>query len=40
MVRAHRAGQYVEQVGGYRAFIPKPLPPEPQVKMDPERIIA
>lgn len=27
----HRAGQYVHQPTGYRAFIPKPLPPSPPV---------
>jgi Fic family protein len=31
-----RAGTYVtQQPGGYRAFIPKPLPPKPAVRMDP-----
>ena len=28
-----RAGKYMPQIGGYKAFIPKPLPPEPPVKM-------
>ena len=28
-----RAGQYVRQISGYSAFVPKPLPPEPPVKM-------
>jgi Fic family protein len=31
-----RAGQYVTQVGGYRAFIPSPLPPDPPLKIDDE----
>ena len=31
-----RAGRYIEQVEGYRAFIPAPLPPEPEIAMDPE----
>ena len=30
----HRAGRYVRQVSGYRAFIPEPLPPEPPVDLD------
>ncbi len=29
--RRARAGRYIEQVGGYRAFIPSPLPPDPPV---------
>jgi len=29
-----RAGVYVRQPGGFRAFIPKPLPPDPPVGMD------
>ncbi len=28
-----RAGTYVRQPGGYRAFIPAPLPPEPVVEI-------
>jgi Fic family protein len=31
-----RAGQYVKQLDGYRAFIPAPLPPEPPLEMDRE----
>jgi cell filamentation protein, protein adenylyltransferase len=31
-----RAGNYVKQLSGYRAFIPAPLPPDPPVKMDSE----
>lgn len=27
--KPHRAGRYVRQPGGYRAFIPAPLPPDP-----------
>jgi Fic family protein len=27
-------GAYVRQPGGYRAFIPKPLPPNPSIRMD------
>jgi len=34
----HRAGQYQPQPGGYRAFIPKSLPPVPPVVMDDELI--
>lgn len=32
----NRAGQYVSQLTGYRAFIPRPLPPVPPVSRDPE----
>ncbi len=31
-----RAGKYVKQVEGYRAFIPAPLPPLPPIAMDAE----
>jgi Fic family protein len=36
MVSASRAGQYVEQIEGYKAFIPTPLPPVPEIVMDQE----
>jgi Fic family protein len=36
MLRASRAGQYVEQIEGYGAFIPNPLPPVPEIIMDQE----
>lgn len=29
-----RSGTYVQQIAGYRAFIPKALPPEPPLKQD------
>ena len=29
-----RAGQYVEQPGGFRAFVPVPLPPDPPLNRD------
>ena len=29
-----RSGQYIRQPTGYRAFVPKPLPPEPPVQID------
>jgi Fic family protein len=29
-----RAGQFVKQPQGYRAFIPAPLPPDPPIRMD------
>jgi len=32
----NRAGQYVEQIEGYKAFIPNPLPPKPEIIMDQE----
>ena len=31
-----RSGRYVQQIEGYRAFIPAPLPPDPPVQMDAE----
>ena len=31
-----RAGKYLKQVEGYRAFIPAPLPPQPPITMDAE----
>ena len=31
-----RSGQYVKQVEGYEAFIPKPLPPVPPINIDGE----
>ena len=36
MISASRAGQYVEQIEGYKAFIPNPLPPIPEIIMDQE----
>ncbi|MBS7455717.1 Fic family protein [Coralloluteibacterium stylophorae] len=32
-VGSHRAGRYVRQPTGYRAFMPAPLPPDPQVAL-------
>ena len=29
----NRSGQYIRQLGGYRAFIPAPLPPEPPIQI-------
>ncbi|MCP9469509.1 MAG: Fic family protein [Nitrospira sp.] len=31
--KEHRAGQYVRQPSRYRAFIPKPLPPDPPIAL-------
>lgn len=31
-----RAGRYVRQLEGYRAFIPAPIPPDPPILMDAE----
>lgn len=36
MLGASRAGQYIEQIEGYRAFVPNPLPPVPEIVMDQE----
>jgi len=33
---SNRAGQYIQQPEGYKAFIPKNLPPEPAIRMDQE----
>jgi Fic family protein len=30
----HRAGRFISQPTGYRAFIPAPLPPDPQIALD------
>lgn len=32
----HRAGRYLRQLAGYRAFVPAPLPPEPPVDLSGE----
>lgn len=34
MIEASRAGQYIRQLEGYRAFIPNPLPPVAEIMMD------
>jgi len=36
MVSAPGTGKYVEQMTGYKAFIPNPLPPVPEIMMDQE----
>jgi len=36
MAISHRAGRYIAQPRGYRAFVPAPLPPDPPVAMGPE----
>lgn len=36
MVKTSRAGQYIEQIEGYKAFIPNSLPPVPEIIMDQE----
>lgn len=33
-----RAGRFIKQVEGYKAFIPAPLPPEPPLAFDPEML--
>jgi len=33
-----RAGSYVRQIGGYKAFVPKPLPPESPIQLDSEML--
>jgi Fic family protein len=32
----HRAGRYVKQPAGYRAFLPTPLPPDPDLRLEGE----
>ena len=34
-----RAGDYVSQIGGYKAFVPKPLPPDPPIQLDREMLL-
>lgn len=36
MNNSSRAGQYIQQPGGYSAFIPAPLPPQPAIAFDAE----
>ena len=33
-----RAGNYVRQIGGYKAFVPQPLPPDPPIQLDKEML--
>jgi Fic family protein len=33
-----RAGQYIMQIAGYKAFSPKPLPPDPPLQIDDETL--
>ena len=35
-VNALRTGRYVQQPQGFRAFLPKGLPPDPPIAMDDE----
>ncbi|HCF85442.1 MAG TPA: cell filamentation protein Fic, partial [Ktedonobacter sp.] len=34
----NRAGSYIRQIEGYKAFVPKPLPPDPPIQSDSEII--
>jgi Fic family protein len=36
MISSDRTGRYVEQMDGYKAFIPSPLPPIPEITIDQE----
>jgi len=38
MDNTYRAGRYVEQLTGYKAFIPNPLPPNPKLYIDDEML--
>ena len=38
--QANRSGQYIKQINGYKAFIPKPLPPDPPLVMSDELWMA
>ena len=38
MVDTNRAGKYVEQLSGYKAFIPNPLPLIPKIDVDDEML--
>ena len=33
-----RAGNYVRQLTGYRAFVPRPLPPDPAIDLSGELV--
>jgi hypothetical protein len=33
-----RAGDYAIQIGGYKAFVPKPVPPDPPIRFDNEML--
>ncbi len=37
-INTNRAGSYVNQIGGYKAFVPMPLPPNPPIQLDSEMI--
>ena len=37
-VNNERAGKWIKQIEGYKAFLPSPLPPSPPLKMDAELI--
>src|SRR3972149_8411988 len=39
MMVSVRAGRYIRQPGGYRAFIPEPLPPDPPIDIDDEMLV-
>lgn len=38
--KQYRAGRYIRQPAGFRAFIPRPLPPEPGVRIDEQMLSA
>src|ERR1700692_709057 len=33
-----RAGSYITQIGGYKAFVPEPAPPNPPIQLDDEML--
>ncbi len=37
-INRDRAGSYVTQIAGYKAFVPKPLPPDPSIQLDDEML--
>ncbi len=37
-ITTNRAGIYTSQIGGYKAFDPKPLPPDPPIQLDNEMV--
>jgi Fic family protein len=37
-INRNRAGSYIRQIEGYKAFVPKPLPPDPPIQSDSEII--
>ena len=37
-ISATRSGRYIQQPGGYKAFVPEGLPPDPPIRIDEEML--